>query len=458
MFYDERIEALRGRVCRNAMLLALPIAALATLLRLVTLLRWENVETVRYLYLIAPEAAVLLCVLTVLIVGWLRGIGQMHDEMWQAQTGQYYRRASSLLIRICLGVWALFLPCALIIGAPRDRMTVAYEALFPVLLFALGAYAVCAFRKQDIYFNYAALESEHYARAVWRNIGRGGLLTVGCFSLSVLTTLLLLAFKSITPQQLPLGFFRLFVSYLLVFLLVGVLYLLLSYLEWASYRRRRVISGATKICLIATVTLYTLYTTLVTMIDRLPVTQATAVALVSYAAFLHEPIRMLLLLFLSYFAYEYRKLNTSALVARVCHGMIAVCAVRVCLDLLYSCLTSLCWTQLTDPEAWGVRRLLVGFNATLHNGESLLLCLGLALIIAALIRHGRIGRGHVAALPSLVLAWGVGIFLSTQVDTVQLELYRCLISAALLIYACAVFLCIRWEQQQDEENVDGTIL
>jgi hypothetical protein len=80
------------------------------------------------------------------------------------------------------------------------------------------------------------------------------------------------------------------------------------------------------------------------------------------------------------------------------------------------------------------------------------LCLGLALILVALIRHRRIGQGHIAALPSLVLAWGVGIFLSTQVDTVQLEIYRCTVSAALLIYACAVFLCIRWEQHNEDSN------
>jgi hypothetical protein len=76
-----------------------------------------------------------------------------------------------------------------------------------------------------------------------------------------------------------------------------------------------------------------------------------------------------------------------------------------------------------------------------------LLSLSFVLIIVALVKHLRISRGHIATLPVLVILWGIGIFLSTQVDTVQLELYRCLVSAALLIYACIVFLTIRWEEQ-----------
>ncbi|MBQ8717755.1 MAG: hypothetical protein IJY66_00630 [Clostridia bacterium] len=447
MFYDERIEAVRGKVCRNAIAMAAPVAALALLFRLLTLHGWQEIDTGRYLYLLAVEAATFLGTLSVLIIGFFRGAGQQRDEMWQAQQGAFYRKACGKLIRIVLGVWAIFLPCALAIGAPHDRMAVAYEALFPVLLFVLGAYAVCAFRRQDIYFNYAALESDHYARAVGRNLGRAGLWALGYFVLSSYTTLFLFFQGKITTRILAITFFRQGVSYILTYLLVGVLYLMLSYLEWASFHRKEVISPSTKLCLISTVTVYVTYTLLVVIIDRLPLTQATSVALVSYAAKLHDPVRMLLLLFLSYFAYEYRKLSESHAVSRICHGMITLCAVRVGCDLLYSCLTSLFWTQLTDPESWGARRVLVAFNTTLHTGELLLLSLGFALIIFALVKHQRIHRAHLAAIPALLLIWGVGVFLSTQVDTVQLELYRCLASAALLIYACSVFLTIRWEEQ-----------
>lgn len=447
MFYDERIEAVRGKVCRNAIALAAPIAALALLFRLLTLRGWQEIDTGRYLYLLAVEAATLLGTLSVLIIGILRGVGQQHDEMWQAQQSEFYRKACGTLIRIVLGVWAIFLPCALTIGAPHDRMAVAYEALLPVLLFVLGAYAVCAFRRQDIYFNYAALESEHYARAVGRNIGRAGLWALGYFVLSFFCTFALVALSKISVQSLPNAYLRLFLGYLGACLWVGVLYLTLSYLEWASYHRKKVISPSTKLCLIATVAVYVTYTLLVVIIDRLPVTQATSVALVSYAAMLHDPVRMLLLLFLSYFAYEYQKLGESRAVSRICYGMIALCAMRVGCDLLYSCLTSLFWTQLTDPESWVIRRILLSFNTTLHTGELLLLSLSFVLIIVALVKHLRISRGHIATLPVLVILWGIGIFLSTQVDTVQLELYRCLVSAALLIYACIVFLTIRWEEQ-----------
>ena len=447
MFYDERIEAVRGKVCRNAIAIAAPVAALALLFRLLTLHGWQEIDTGRYLYLLAVEAATFLGALSVLIIGFFRGAGQQHDEMWQARQGTFYRKACGTLIRIVLGVWAIFLPCALAIGAPHDRMAVAYEALFPVLLFVLGAYAVCAFRRQDIYFNYAALEGDHYARAVGRNLGRAGLWALGYFVLSSYTTLFLFFQGKITTRILAITFFRQGVSYILTYLLVSALYLMLSYLEWASFHRKQVISPSTKLCLIATVAVYVVYTLLVVVIDRLPLTQATSVALVSYAAKLHDPVRMLLLLFLSYFAYEYRKLSESHAVSRICHGMITLCAVRVGCDLLYSCLTSLFWAQLTDPEAFGVRRVLVIFNTTLHTGELLLLSLGFALIIFGLVKHQRIHRAHVAAIPALLLIWAVGIFLSTQVNTVQLELYRCLASAALLIYACSVFLSIRWGEQ-----------
>lgn len=451
MFYDERIEGVRGRVCRNAMAIALPFSAVTVLFRLLTLLSWRDIDVSRYRYLIATDASVLLGVLSVLLIGALRGIGQIKDEMWQSRQAAYYRRAAGLLLRLLPLVWAWFLPHALAIGAPLGRMTVAYEALFPVLLFVLGAYAVCSFRKQDVYFNYAALEQERYARAVWRNLGRVGLLVVGCFMLSFISLIGLMLRSQISRQLLPVSISRLLISYGVVAISVAVLYLLLSYLEWASFHRKRVISTSSNLCLISAVSFYALYTLLVGCIDVIPVTQATKIALVNYAAYLHTPVRMLLLLFLSYFAYEYRKVSHSNAISHPCCVMIVTCGVRVSGDLLRTCLVTLHQEQVFHSESWIVRRMLVTFNITLNTLESLGLTLGFVWILSILIRHRRLGSGHIAAILALALAWGVGIFLSTQTDTLQLTLYRSLISAALLIYACIVFLCIRWESQANAD-------
>ncbi|MBQ7337491.1 MAG: hypothetical protein IJW40_03445 [Clostridia bacterium] len=449
MFYDERIEAVRGRVCRNAIALALPIAALSLLIRIVTLLTNGALKT--HWYLATVDIVVLLGTALILLCGAMRGTGRIKDEMWQAQQGSFYSTASIYLICGVLGIWALFLPRVLIIGTP-DFYTIPFDALLPAYLFIIGTYVITAFRQQDIYFNYSILEGEHYAGAVGRNCGKGALLTLACMLLSVLELIARALLTSLPHTTVLRTLLQLLFLYLGVFLTFGLLYILLSYLEWASFTRKKVVSPATVLSLLLAVALYAAYTVIVALADHVAVTQSIAITMVNYAAELHEPVRLMLLLFLTYFAYEYSKLDEDRRILPICRVMVTISAVRVFCDLMYSSIIGILWNALTQKGSYFISQLLSGISVTLDSAENAVYSIGFALILIIWIKAGRIKRGHVVAIPVLAALWGVGIFLSTQTDVVHLALYHACATVAFLIYVSVALLCVRWENMDIEEE------
>ncbi len=450
MFYDERIEAVRGRVCRNATALSLPIAALTLLLRLITL-HTHGILATHY-HLAAVDATVVIGTTLILLIGSYRGWWQIKDEMWQARQWHYYRKAATVLLGAVSLAYSFSLPGTLLVGTPRNYMGVSFDALFPVLLFVLGSYALAAFRRQDVYFNYSILEGERYARGVLGNVGKGALWLCACMVLSFLRLYAAYILRALPQHTLPRAILTILICYALLGVLLCLPYLLLSYLEWASFTRKQVLSPATRLSLLLGVCFYTIYTLLVSLIDRLPVTQATAVALVNYAASLHEPVRLLLLLFLSYFAYEYRKRFAGREVSVLCGAMMLTSAVRVFCDLMYTSVLGLIWPQLIIQGDYRIHQILSVVNSILSDGENLVYSIGLILLIVLLIRAKRIGRGHIAAIPMMILLWGMDIFLSTQLDVLQVAIYRAIATVVVLLYACAVVFCIRWRGNEESET------
>ncbi len=450
MFYDERIEKLRGRICRNAVILGGVIAAVSLLLRTVTVIRSVEELAWRDLYLFVPEAVICLGALIVLLLGACRGVGQMKDEMWQTEQAHFYSRAARCLLYVIVGTEAVCLPFSVTFVMPNAYYSTVFDAVLPVLLFALGAYCICAFRENDVYFNYSILEGKGYARGVAKNLGRAGLLALGCLGVSLVIAFLAGLYLQLHDAALLKVLLLLLFDYVGVVIALGVLYLLLSYLEWASFTRRAVISPATLIALLLAVLIYLNYAAIVVGIDRLPVDQGTAVALVNYAAYLKFPVRIMFVLFLTYFGYEYRRREEDRWVRIACRAMVVAAAATVVAELVYSGAMGIFMPVLIGDDGYRLSQVLVVVSGIIRTAEGVVNGLGLVAILLSLIRAKRVARGHMVTPFMLAAVWGVEIFLSTQIDVFALTLCHTAVSAVLLIYALVLLCTVRWERGGEE--------
>lgn len=292
MFYDERIELAKGRVCRNVIILAVAIAGISGGVR--SLSAWRNSVSLPWwgVYLWIPEAVICLVGGTALLVGLLRVLGRERDERWQTEQARFYHRAALLLLYITIGVEAILLPFSAVYGIPI-YYSVPHDAVLSVLLLVLGAYAVMAFRAQDIYFNYTILERDGYAKGVVKRFGTAGVILLVCLALSWMAVLILSVCMRLSETSTFRSLVQVSVIYGMAAITLGGLYAVLSYLEWASFTRRRVVSPATMISLLLTLVLYSIYTVAAVLIDQLPISQSSAAILVNAVSALRYPIRIL---------------------------------------------------------------------------------------------------------------------------------------------------------------------
>lgn len=449
MFYDERIERAKGRISRNAIIIAAAIAGGSGVLRAISVLR--SVEEMPWwgAYLFIPEAVICLGGLITLLLGLCRGIGGEKDERWQTEQAQLYHAAATLLLRVTVGVEVILLPCSLVLGAPHGYYGIACDAILPVLLFVLGAYCVTAFRSQDIYFNYSILESSGYARGVTKRLGKAGLITLGCLGLSLAVCLMLSVYEQLPEASILKALLQLTVIYGIVALALGGLYALLSYLEWASFTRRRVVSPATMVSLLLAVAIYVMYALTVTLIDQLPLSQPSAVILVNWVSALEHPIRVMFVLFLTYFNFEFRRCEVDRWVHRACRAMVLVTAASVVAELAYSSVLSIVMSEIVANDGLLMRQVMAIFSGGVFFVEKIVNGCGFVAILLSLRRAGRVAKGHVVAPFVLAVLWGLEIFLFTQLDYLSLTIYDLAVTAALLLYVCIVLATVRWEENED---------
>lgn len=435
MFYDERIEAVKGKLCHNSLLIAMIFSLLYGAIRITNYIVNTNrvlFSTVILEILIAGGSAILLS------VGFILRKCSFSDERTLKIRLRYYQSASKWLIGITLITYALVLPYNELLRSPFNLSDADFSSVLTVLSLLIGTYAVYTFRREDICFNYSLMESNNYPVGVLKNIGKLTLLIAGMLSLSIVSLTLS---RPIQASQTDVAK-TLFIKYTAMLLSLAVIYLVYSFLERESYHRRGFFSASVLITLILTILLRAVLTAITYYIMKLSVSSAVAISLITLQASLGTVTQYTLLIFLTYFHYEYRQQSENRLLRIAVNTVLLTVALSTAIGQLLGGITNLFVPILINADqSHLISRMIGSVNMTLVITKSALQGVAIVLGLIALCHDKKLHRAHFVSLGILVLLAAVGIFLSTQTDASAMHLYENAIELSLLVYfAVLIFL------------------
>ena len=440
MFYDERIEKEKGRISRNAIILSVIISVALGTIRLTNILK--NTDQSKYLCLVILEAIIILVGSICLLIGFTRSKIHPKDERTIFEECCFYNKASSILIKIVTVVFAFFLPVVLHIGIPNNYTDGEFDRILLVLSFVVGIYVVYGFRRNDIYFNYSIMENEHYYKSVFKNIGKLAIYISCLFAVSAISFTLLVATKEFNQVILIKHILQIVGLYMIVLLKFSLLYLLYSFLEKMSYNSTRWLSKSTIISLGITVFLYAVYTFIAMLADSLAISQAQATQTVSAASSLTFYIDFALLIFLTYFSYEYLKVKHNKLLSAACLTILLSETLAFLIGQAWSGITSLFLREMIEYDAYTITYFLSTAKTIIQDLSSIANMVGFSLIIIALIKDKTIRKSNLAAIISFAVLGGIEMFLRTQTGYLEVNIYHSLAEIAVLIYLCVLVVCI----------------
>ena len=440
MFFDERIEKAKGRISRNAIILSVIISVVLGAIRLTNILK--NTDQSKYLCFVILEAAIILGGLICLLIGIIRSKTHIRDERIVFEESRFYNKASSILIKIVTIIFAFFLPIVLYIGLPNNYTDGGFDRIFLVLFFVVGIYVIYGFRRNDIYFNYSIMENEHYYKSVLKNIGKLAIYILCLFAVSAISFTLFVATKELDQVILIKHILQIVILYVVVLFEFSLLYLLYSFLEKMSYNSTRWLSQSTAISLGITVFIYAVYTFIVMFVDSLAISQAQAMQTVSVASSLAFYIDFALLIFLTYFSYEYLKVKHNKLLSAACLTILLSETLAFIIGQVWGGITSLFLREMIEYDAYIITHFLSTTKTIIQDLSSIANMIGFSLIIIALIKDKTIRKSNLTAIISFVVLGGIEMFLRTQTGYLEVNIFHSLAEIAVLIYFCILVICI----------------
>ena len=436
MFYDERIENVKGKIAKRSILIALAITFVLAEIHCVNLLR--NASDVRYYWFALPDVIICFSTIVTLIIGLVRHIIISKDERTEAEQGSFYKKAASILIKISLGAFAFDIPIVLYLGKPLTFADSGPSGIIYTLLFIIGIYVVYSFRKNDIYFNYSIMDSDHYYKGVFKNIGKLSLYALAFLGISAISFIGIIAIKTPDSARVLKILLDTLAYYFGAFIEVALLYLLYSFLEKCSYNSENSISKSTIISLVITIFIYAVYTAGVIFVDSTAISQATAVQLVSIMSTLDTYIKFALLIFLTYFGYEYQRVRKNKLLSAACVTILLSETLSIFIGQISGSLIFVFMPEIMSQDAYVINQIFSTINASIEDASSLANTVGFVLIIFALVKDKLIHKAHRFAVGAFAVLGGVELFLRTQVDILQVNIYHFIVEIIVLCYFAIV--------------------
>ncbi len=451
MFYDERIENAKGRIARKAILISLGISLVLGAIHLFNIIR--NAPETKFFWFAGLEIAIVIGCLTVLVIGFIRSKLYARDERTLSEQNAFYNRSASVLMKFVLGVFAFVKPIALYIGKPVINFSdPGFGGILDVLLFIVGIYVVCGFRRNDIYFNYSIMDSDRYYKGVLKNMGRFGLYALAFFGISVVSFVGIIALKTPESERVVRIFLDMMVYYVGTFAEVALLYLLYSFLEKSSYRNENSISRSSVISLGITIFLYAVYTAAVIFIDSLPISQANVAWLVSLIAPIDVYILFALLIFITYFGYEYQRVRNNKLLSAACAIILLSEPLIVFLDQIIGYLIFVFMPEILGRDGYIINQFFSTVSTFVEDALCLANIVGFVLMIFALTKDQMICKAHRWAIFGFVILGGVELFLRTQVDFLSVRIYHFVAEIIVLCYFAVIVACVAVKVKKKSES------
>ena len=116
MFYDERIENVKGKISRNSIFISFVVSLVLGGIHFVNIIR--NAPDNKYLWFVSLEIAICIETLAVLMIGAIKNRLLPKDERTESELNQFYNKAAKYLITSVLVVFACVWDYAINLGMP----------------------------------------------------------------------------------------------------------------------------------------------------------------------------------------------------------------------------------------------------------------------------------------------------------------------------------------------------
>jgi hypothetical protein len=445
MFYDERIENARGKIARNAILISFIISLVLGGINCANI--FINASFRVYYWLTAVYIAIIFGSAIILAIGFIRGKTRKADERTVAEQNIYYNRSASILIKLVLSIFAVVLPIEYYIDSPFGFIAESVDNILYALLFIVGVYVVYSFRRENIYFNYSIIDSDNYYRCVWRNIGKLAIGFLCLLGISFVSLTVIAVIKKLGAEKIAYILLTSATYYAVALVAFSSVYFLYSFLERTSYRCEKIISSSTVLSLGITIFIYAVYTASFIFLDNLPITQASTLRFASIISPLVTYVRYAFMIFLTYFVYEYQKEHKNNLVLIACSIMflsetLSAFACNILSDI------SLLIFNINNDTTYYAQALSTGVYV-LSDMLNIAHIVGFVLIIFALVKDKFIHKTHRFSLGVFAILGGIELFLRTQADVLQVNIYHTTVEIIVLCYFAVLVSCVSKKTKQE---------
>ena len=452
MFYDERIENIKGKIAHNSIFISFLLSLALGSVHLINIIK--NAPSNKYLWLVSLEFVICIATLTVLIIGFIKSKLQVEDERTKAEKNLFYNRSVKYLIGAILIAFACLFGLIINLEMPHNFADQGFGSILYVLFFVIGIYVVYSFKSNDIYFNYSIMDSGHYYKGVFKNIGKMGLYTLSLFLLAMIFFIIGMLFGNANSSLNVKNLTYIVIYFVISFLELAVIYLLYSFLEKCSYNIERSISKSTIISLAITVFIYVVYTAGVIFVDSTGISQATIVQIVSIISTLDTYIKFAFLLFLTYFEYEYQRICKNKLVSAACITIILGEILSVVMGQVSNSLVFVFMPEIMSQDAYAISRILSVLNLSIENISNIANSIGLVFVVFALVKDKAIHQIHrFVACASVVVLVGLELFLRTQIDVLSVSIYHFIAEIAALCYLCVIVWRVKGKAQKETDKI-----
>lgn len=447
MFYDERIENAKGRISKRALLISLIVTLLSGGIYCANI--FINAPFRIYYWFASVCVAIVLGSFTIIILGLILGKLGEHDERTIVQQNIYYKRAASILLKLVLCVYAGLLPLEYYLDTPFGFICPKIDTTLSPLLFIVVVYVVYSFRKEDICFNYSIIDSDHYYKGVWKNIGKLALSILFLLGISLLSLSAITIKNALKTNECAQITWDIAIYYIVTLIACSVVYLLYSSLERASYRSETFFSTSTVISLGITVLIYVAYRAVNTiLLDYLPKDLTLIVKLAPVTSSLIIYARYAFVIFLTYFGYEYQKKQKNKLVIFSCSTVLLGETLLTLMRHVSAGLGLLIFNVNRNAADY---TLFSSIHTYVYSSLLSITCvIGFVLIIFALVKDKLIHKAHLCSVVPIAVLGGIEFFLRTQENTLLMDICYVAADFIMLSYIIVLVACI---SKQTAKNI-----
>ena len=153
-------------------------------------------------------------------------------------------------------------------------------------------------------------------------------------------------------------------------------------------------------------------------------------------------IKFALLIFLTYFGYEYQRVRKNKLLSAACVTILLSETLSIFIGQISGSLILVFMPEIMSQDAYIINQLFSTINVSIEDASSLANIVGFVLIIFALVKDKLIHKAHRFAVGAFAVLGGVELFLRTQVDILQVNIYHFLVEIIVLCYFAILVACV----------------